>query len=104
MASYQEIKKTLTGITVVRAKALVALAQSAKSFPDTDDIRQATGLDSFQLGGVSSALTKIRIEQKPLLTVRPVRPDRNTTQYIWNSSVATKSQVLKVLKEFGIST
>ena len=102
MTDYQSVKDALTGITISRAKALLALAKSKKEYPDTDDIRDATGFDSTQLGGLASALTKMTILGEQLLTVRPVRIDRNTTQYIWNREVATKEQVLKVLKEFGM--
>lgn len=102
MSSTLEVKSALTGISISRAKALIALAKSRKEFPDTDDIRKATGFDSTQLGGIGSGLTKIKISGKPLLLVRPVRPDRNTTQYIWNNEAATKKQVLKVLEKFGM--
>lgn len=103
MAKMQEVKDALTGITIARAKALIALAKSNKEFPDTEDIRESTGFDTTQLGGLGSALTKIKISGKLLLEVRPIRPDRNTTQYIWNEDVATKEQVLRILKDFGMS-
>lgn len=102
MAAIEEIKRDLTGISISRAKALIALAKSKKEFPDTNDIREATGFNSTKLGGMGSALTKIKINGKLLLSVRPVRLDRNTTQYIWNKDVATRKQILKVLEEFGI--
>jgi len=102
MSTYEQVKNALTGITISRAKALIALAKSRKEFPDTDDIRTATGFDSTKLGGLGSALTKIEINNKPLLTVRPVRLDRNTTQYVWNDEAGTKEQILQVLKEFGV--
>ena len=102
MTAYQSVKDALIGITISRAKALLSLAKSRKEYPDTDDIREATGFDSTQLGGLASALTKTIIAGEQLLTVRPVRIDRNTTQYIWNSEVATKEQVIRVLKEFGM--
>lgn len=102
MSKLEKIKKDLTGISIPRAKALIALAKSKKDFPDTDDIREATGYDATRLGGLGSALTKIKINGKPLLKVRPLRIDRNTTQYIWNDKVAKKGQVLKVLKDFGM--
>lgn len=104
MTTQVDVKRALTGITISRAKALIALATSKKEYPDTDDIRQATGYDSTQLGGLASALTKFSINGESLLTVRPVRIDRNTTQYIWNSEVATKEQIVAVLKEFGMNT
>lgn len=103
MSSLTEVKQSLTGITISRAKALIALAKSNKEYSDTEDIREATGFDSTKLGGIGSALTKIQINNKNLLRVRPVRIDRNTTQYVWNNHVATKEQVLRVLKEFGMS-
>lgn len=102
MSKLEEVKHALTGITIARAKALITLAKSKKEFPDTDDIREATGYDAEKLGGLGSALTKIKINGKQLLKVRPVRPDRNTTQYVWNSEAARKEQVLKVLKDFGM--
>lgn len=102
MTKYDLVKEALIGITISRAKALLSLAMSKKEYPDTDDIREATGFDSTQLGGLASALTKMTIAGKQLFTVRPVRIDRNTTQYIWNTEVATKEQVIRVLKEFGI--
>lgn len=104
MSTYEQVKNALTGITISRAKALIALAKSRKEYLDTDDIREATGFDSTKLGGLGSALTKIEINNHPLLKVRPVRLDRNTTQYIWNDEAGTKEQVLMVLKEFGLET
>ena len=103
MSTLKEVKNALTGITIARAKALIALAKSNKEFPDTEDIRESTGFEATQLGGLGSALTKIKVSGKQLLEVRPIRPNRNTTQYIWNESVASKEQILKVLKDFGLS-
>jgi len=103
MATFDEIRKSLTGITLSRAIALMALAKSKKKYPDTDDIRRATGFESTRLGGIGSALTKIKINQNYLLKVRPIRINRNTTQYIWDIKLATRKQVIKILEEFGIA-
>lgn len=103
MAEIEDIKKALTGITIARAKALAALAKSPKQYPNTNDIRKATGYGANQLGGMISALTKIEIGNKQLLTIHPLRPDIKTVQYIWHDNVATRHQVLKVLKKFGVS-
>ena len=102
MATLNEIRGALTGITINRAKALVGLASTDKEYPDTGDIRIATNFSAVQLGGMGSALTKILINGQPLITTRPIKTDRNNSQYIWNSEVATKHHVLQVLKEFGI--
>lgn len=103
MTSIKDIKRDLNGITIDRATALAALAMSKKQYPDTNDVRDYTGFDTTKLGGIASALTKIEIKGNNLLTVRPLRINRNTTQYIWHEEVATKEQVLKVLREFGLS-